>query len=335
MSSVSLKPLNEQVMVITGASSGIGLATAREAAHRGAKVVLASRNEQALSQIVSELKSEGLEAIHVVADVSNRDDLELIAERAIDNFGCFDTWVNNAAVSIYGKLEEVDEEDHRRLFEVNFWGMVNGSLVALRHLKQHGGALINLGSVASDLAIPLQGMYSASKHAVKAFTDALRMELQEENAPVSVTLIKPTSINTPFPQHAKNYMEEEPKLPPPVYPPEEVARAICYAAAHPKRDIYIGSAAKLMSASSKIAPRTTDRINQKVFTKEQKSDQPARHYEGSLYAPGDDGSMHGNLHGSFARSSSVYTRASLHPFLTGAMIITGGIGLITALEKKR
>src|SRR4029079_1622040 len=103
-------------------------------------------------------------------------------------------WVNNAGTSIFGKLEEISEDDHRRLFDINFWGLVSGSLVAAKHLRRRGGAIINLGSVASDNALPLQGMYSATKHAIKAFTDALRMELEAEGAPVSVTLIKPTSI---------------------------------------------------------------------------------------------------------------------------------------------
>src|SRR5439155_6660231 len=115
-------------------------------------------------------------------------------------------------------------EDHQRLMQTNFWGVVHGSTVAARHLRERGGgAIINLGSIVSDRAIPLQGMYSASKHAVKGYTDALRMELEEEGAPIAVTLVKPAGINTPFPRHAKNYMEREATLPPPVYAPEVVA----------------------------------------------------------------------------------------------------------------
>ncbi len=111
-------------------------------------------------------------------------------------------------MSIYGRLDEVSEEDSRRLFDTNFWGVVNGSLVALPHLLKQGGALINVGSEVSDAVVPLQGMYSASKHAVKGFTDALRVEIEEvDKAPVSITLIQPTAVNTPYPQHAKNYMD--------------------------------------------------------------------------------------------------------------------------------
>ncbi|HEX8920718.1 MAG TPA: SDR family oxidoreductase, partial [Pyrinomonadaceae bacterium] len=185
---VQLKKLGEQIIVITGASSGIGLVTARTAARQGAKLVLAARSEDALRQLVDEIKMEGGEAISVVADVGQEQDVRRIAEAAIQRFGGFDTWVNNAGVSIYGRVLEVSMEDHRQLFETNYWGLVHGSRVAAEHLRTRGGAIINVGSSLSDRAIPLQGTYCASKHAVKGYTDVLRMELEEEDAPISVTL---------------------------------------------------------------------------------------------------------------------------------------------------
>ena len=179
-----LKPLKEQVIVITGASSGIGMATALAAAHEGAKVVLAARSEATLQQIAEHIQSSGGTAIAVAADVADRAQVENVARRAVEQFGRIDTWVNDAGVSIYGRLDEVKDVDSRRLFDTNFWGVVNGSLTALPHLKknQGGGALINVGSEVSDASIPLQGMYSASKHAVKGFTDALRVELDADEA---------------------------------------------------------------------------------------------------------------------------------------------------------
>src|SRR3954464_8802325 len=223
---ISLKPLNQQVIVITGASSGIGLAAAEEAAEHGAKLVLASRSESTLATIVSEINSTVSEAIYVVADVGDRAQVEKIADAAIDHFGRIDTWINDAGGSIYGRLDVVSDKDNRRLFDTNFWGVVNGSLVALAHLRQHGGALINIGSEVSEAIVPLQGMYSASKHAVKGFTDALRVELLADEAPVSVTLIQRTAVDTPYPEHAANYMNQEPKLPTPQIEPEKVASAI-------------------------------------------------------------------------------------------------------------
>jgi len=203
---VKLKRIEDQVVVITGASSGIGLATAKMAAERGARVVLVARDGDGLASARVEIEGSGGRAITVIADVSVLDDVHEIARRTVDAFGGFDTWVNNAGLSIYGPIEEVPVEDARRLFDVNYWGVVHGSLTAITHLKEHGGAIINLGSITSDRAIPLQGHYSASKHAVKAFTDALRMEVEKEGAPVSLTLIKPGAIDTPFPEHARNYM---------------------------------------------------------------------------------------------------------------------------------
>src|SRR5918993_909993 len=192
-----LKPLDEQVIVITGASSGIGLVTAKAAAERGARVVLAARNERALRRAVEEIEADGGDAVYVVADVAEADDVEKIAKVAVREYGRVDTWVNNASTSIYGRVWEVPLEDKRRLFDVNFWGVVHGCRVALPHLKQRGGTIVNVGSVVSDRAVPLLGIYSASKHAVKGYTDALRMELEEDGAPIYVSLVKPASINTP------------------------------------------------------------------------------------------------------------------------------------------
>lgn len=164
---IRLKRLQEQVVVITGGTSGIGLATAKRAAERGARVVLCSRNEAELAETVAHIHQSGGAAHAVVADVSNLEDVERVAATAIEAFGALDTWVNNAGVSFYGRLTEVAVEDMRQLFEVNFWGTVYGARAAAARLRVAGGALINIGSVVSDRAIPLQGAYSASKHAVK------------------------------------------------------------------------------------------------------------------------------------------------------------------------
>ncbi len=318
----NFKPLDEQVIVITGASSGIGLATARAAVARGARVVLTARNADALATIVDELTAQGGQAVAAAADVANRDELQRVADTAIQRFGGFDTWVNNAGVSIYGRLFEVGEADSRRMFDTNFWGMVNGSLIAREHLRSRGGTLITIGSVASDQAIPLQGMYSATKHAVKAFTEAFRIELEDEGAPISVTLIKPAGIDTPFPQHARNYMDVEPKLPPPVYPAEEVANAILHAATRPAREIYVGGGGKMMSALGKLAPRAMDWIAEQTMFEQQRRDEPPRDPAGSLEEPGRDGRVQGD-HPGYVMRTSAYTRASLNPVMLGTVGLVG------------
>jgi NAD(P)-dependent dehydrogenase (short-subunit alcohol dehydrogenase family) len=323
------KRLDQQVIVITGASSGIGLATARMAARRGARVVLAARSGEALTRIVGEIAAAGGRAIAVTADVGDRTQVETIASQAVEAFGGIDTWVNVAGLTIYGPLRAVTQDDHERLLRTNFWGTVNGSLVAVEHLSRRGGALINVGSVASDLAFPLQGMYSASKHAVKGFTDALRMELQQDGEPISVTLIKPTSIDTPLPRRARNYMDQEPMLPPPVYRPEEVANAILHAAVHPQRDIVVGGAGKAFTTAKELAPGAFDLLAPAIMAFQKRSTKPRRP-AGALHAPEaeDTGHARGDQPG-YVMRTSLYTRATLHPLaLAGTML---GLGLAAAL----
>jgi short-subunit dehydrogenase len=291
--SVSLKPVEEQVIVITGASSGIGLATALKAAERGARLVLAARSEQILNELADGITQAGGEAVAVTTDVGSRGDLERVADTALSRFGRIDTWINNAGVSIYGRIDEVSEEDNRRLFDTNFWGVVNGSLTALPHLRTSGGALINVGSEVSDAVVPLQGMYSASKHAVKGFTDALRVEVEDvDKAPVSVTLVQPTAVDTPYPQHAKNYTEQEPKLPTPRIEPEQVAEAILKAAEEPTRDVTVGAMAKLNVTVAKILPALGDKFMAKQADR-QHYDEPPRDPEGTLNRPGESGRIRG------------------------------------------
>jgi short-subunit dehydrogenase len=290
--SIKLKPLNEQVIVITGASSGIGLETVRLAAREGAKLVLVARSEDVLREEADRINAQGGEAIVAIADVAHRDQLEQAAQAAIHRFGRIDTWINDAGVSIYGRIEEVSEEDNRRLFDTNFWGVVNGSLVALPYLKQQGGALINLGSEVSDAVVPLQGMYSASKHAVKGFTDALRVELLTEDAPVSVTLIQPTAVDTPYPQHARNYQDQEAKLPDPQIDPKEVAEAIIDAAQHPRRAVKVGVMAHVNTAMAKFAAGLADKIATN-YVEQQHYNEPPRNPEGTLTEAGHGGHTHG------------------------------------------
>ena len=324
---VKLKPVSEQVIVITGASSGIGLATAKLAAERGAKVVLSARTREALAQAVDEIKYAGGEAVFVEADVTDRADLEKVAATALDRFGRIDTWVNNAGVGIWGTIDEVSEEDMRQLFETNFWGTVHGCKVALQHLRGRGGALINVGSAASDQAVPVQGIYSASKHALKGFTDALRMELAHEGESVSVTLIKPASIGTPMPQHVKDYSNSEPKFPPPVYAPEEVARTILHAAEYPVREAYIGSSARTMSVLGRFAPRLFEWIGARFLVPLQHGDKQATSTD-NLYEGQAEAKVRGDHQGSIIRPS-LYTKAARHPAmtLTAAGATAAGVGL--------
>jgi short-subunit dehydrogenase len=256
-----LKPLHNQVIVITGASSGIGLATAQAAAQRGASLVLASRSIGALEDIASQINAAGGRAIAVECDVADREEVENVARAAIAHFGRIDTWINDAGVSIYARLDQTRDEDARRLFDTNFW------------------------------------MYSASKHAVKGYTDALRVEIEElDKAPVSITLIQPTAVDTPFPQHAKNDMPREPKLPTPQIEPAQVAEAILDAAIHPVRDKKVGAMSKVNTTVAKVAPGLGDKMAAKQAGRQQ-YDEPAEDPRGALHRPSEESRVVGQTHG--------------------------------------
>jgi len=326
---LKLKNVSDQVIVITGASSGIGLTTAELAAARGARVVLNARSEQDLRQVCDRIRSAGGRAVYHAGDVADPNVLQALAETAIRTFGGFDTWVNDAAAALYGRLEEIPIEDQRHQFEVNYWGVVNGSLIAARHLRERGGgAIINLGSVLSERAMLFQTQYSATKHAVKAFTDGLRMELEREGAPVSVTLIKPSAIDTPYPEHARNYMGDNPALPPPIYDPHLVAKAIVFAAEHQKRDLTVGFGGWMIGALGAIAPRLTDVVMELVgYATQSTRERQRESMRDNLYRPRQDGDEYSSL-AREPRKTSVFLAAQMHPFATA--VVLAGIGAAVA-----
>jgi short-subunit dehydrogenase len=330
---MKLKPLDQQTIVITGATSGIGLATARMAARRGAKLMLIARSEGDLSRLAAELGAQGARVDYVVADVSDEAQLQAAADQAVHRFGGFDTWVNNAGVSLYGRSADVPVADQRKVLETNFWGVVHGSLAALNHLKQRGGALINIGSELSDLAVPLQGAYVASKHAVKGYTDALRLEIMEEGAPVSVTLIKPAGIHTLFVEHARNHLDFEPRLPPPEYAPDVVAKAILYAAAHPQRDVYVGGASRAMAGFAHQAPSLFDRVMSLIGVSSQTTREPPSKSDGLTQAAG--GLRERSPRPSRVLERSTYTGFALHPHRSFVFALAiGAVWVMAAMSKR-
>jgi short-subunit dehydrogenase len=325
------KPVKDQVIVITGASSGIGLATADIAASRGAAVVLAARSEGDLTDAVARIKKNGGRAAAVAADVTDEQQVAGIAMAAMREFGRIDTWVNNAGIGMYGRLLEQPIEEKRKLFDTNFWSVVYGCKTAVEHMRTRGGTIVNIGSEASDRAVPLLGIYSASKHAVKGYTDALRMELEHDQLPIWVSLVKPGPIDTPFPQHAPNYMDKEPKHAPPVYPPEEVAYAILKCAEKPVRDIVVGGVPRLQLAMGTIAPRLTDVMMERQMWRQTKRDEPP-FSDDSLDRPsGEDYGVRRGRQPGHVMKSSAYTRAALSdvgralPLVALGAIVAAGV----------
>jgi acetyl esterase len=328
---IALRPLDEQVIVITGADSGIGLATARAAAARGAAVVLNSRNAEALSRIADELRAEGAEVAWHAGDVASQAAMRQLAEVAVTLFGRIDTWVNNAGVTIYGEIERTPLDDVRRLFETNYFGVVNGSLAALPFLRREGGALINVGSVLSGVAIPLQGHYTASKHAVKGFTDSLRIELEHAGAPVAVTLIRPAAIDTPYTEHAHNHMgDADPNVPPPVYAPGVVARAILDCAVRPQREVLVGGAAKQMEMLRNTSERVYDGYAASAIWEQQRAPLGSKRRSDALHSPSSAGRERGDYDGHVMRTSA-YTHTKQHPLqsLLAIGLLGGGAYLLS------
>lgn len=329
-----LAPLHRQRIVLTGATSGIGLATARAAAAAGARLVLVARNEAALRRLVEELGPEG--AVACPGDVAEPDTHSRAARAAQEAFGGFDSWVNDAGAFIYGRLDEVPEADQRRLFDVTYWGTLHGSLEALRGFGPAGGALVNIGSILSERAIALQGTYSAAKFAVKALTDALRMEARMKGQDVSVTLIKPAAIDTPYMEHARNLLGSPgTRNPPPAYHPRLVARAILHACTHPVRDLTVGGGGAAIAAMGKLAPALTDRLMQAFAPAMQESPQPGRAARrDNLYEPREDLAETSSLAGPPARRTSLLLEAQINP-LPFAVAGVAGVAALLLLGGRR
>lgn len=318
------KPIDEQVIVITGASSGIGLATAQMAARRGAKVVLAARNERDLRKHAEEIRRQGGDALAVPTDVTDYAQVEALARRADQEYGRIDTWVNNAGVSTYATFKEQPLEDFRRVLEVIFMGQVHGARAALPYLEESRGALVCVGSALSDRGIPLQGAYCAAKHALKGWLDGLRVELMHEGSPVRVTLVKPSSINTPLFNKAKTQMGVMPMPIAPIYEPELAARAILRAAEGNERDVFVGGGGKLLSMAERISPALLDvQQNQQGFQGQQTDWPKSADAPNNLYAPmEDDGGVHGDFLGK-EKPRSAYQSLEAHSTVAACAAAAG------------
>jgi short-subunit dehydrogenase len=254
------RSIDQQVVVITGASSGIGRTTARMLAAKGANVVATARSAADLQTLVAETADAPGTVADVVADVTDAAAMAQVAAVAVERFGRIDTWVGGAASSVYGRAWEIPPHEYETVMRTNWLGQVHGALAALPALRESRGTLICIGSVESVRAVPMHAPYVASKMALRGFCDSLRMDLEAEKTGVSVTLVMPASIDTPFFEHSKTYAEGAPKPPPPYYEPEAVAMAIIKAAQHPQREVAVGGSSFAFFTGQKFAPRLTDRL---------------------------------------------------------------------------
>ena len=321
------KPLSEQVVVITGASTGIGRAAAAAFAARGAKVVAAARNQGALESLVDDVRSAGGEALAVPTDVADPAAVRALADAAEAAYGRIDTWVNNAGIAIWGRIEDVTDEEFDRVMRVNYLGQVHGVHAALPALRRAGGGgIIGVSSVESIRTVPLQAPYAATKFALRAFYDALRIELtQDGDTTISVTTILPAAIDTPLYDHGRSKMGALPKPPPPVYAPELVADAILSAAERPRREVPVGDSALGFYLGQRVAPALADafmgvRALAKKSQQHDRADNGVDNLDGAL---GEPGRVRGSYTGPVFRHSLLTTLLARVPrpgeFLTSAV----------------
>lgn len=256
---MQLKPIDQQVVVVVGASSGIGRDAALALGQRGARVVVAARNQHGLESLVEQIRQGGGEAIAVVADVAEFEQVRAIADATITAFGRIDTWVHCAAAGMVAPFETMTMEEFRRVIDVTLMGQVYGARVALPYLKQAGGgSLIAISSMEGRRALPLQSAYSTAKHGLEGFLESLRVELEHEGHAINIASIKPAVINTPFYNHARSKIGVKPSGIPPYYDAHLVTEAILYAAEHPVRDFIVGDVGRLLDWMQRLSPGLVD-----------------------------------------------------------------------------
>lgn len=333
------RPLKQQVIVITGASTGIGRETALSAAGRGAAVVLAARGKEALEQVAVQVRAGGGRAHVVVTDVTDPAQVEHLAAEAVAHFGRIDTWVNNAGVAEYATVAQMTPDEIEQIIRTDLIGTIYGCKAALPHLRRAGGGtIINVGSGFSDRAVPLQSVYCAAKHGVKGFTEALRLEMMRENTGIHVTLVLPSPVNTPLFEHARSKVGVKPKPIGPVYEPEVVADAILLAAEHPRRDVYAGGTAKLLSVLESISPGLLDwlMVHNDWGARQQLTDEPDDGRD-NLFQPmpnGREGGQGGDGRRHRARSFSVYTRVvERHPLASRLLLGAMALGVVVGVAR--
>lgn len=336
---IKLKPIGAQVAVVFGASSGIGRLTALEFAGRGAKVIVSARGEEGLKSLVEEIRQKGGEAYYVVADAADFKQVRAVAEKAVEIFGRIDAWIHSAAVFLFAKFEQTEPEEFARLIEVNLLGQIYGAKAALPFLKKNGGALIHISSVESYRTVPFQSAYGASKHGINGFLKALRVELEHDEIPISVTQIIPHAVNTPIYDKGRNKMPFKARPVPPLYHPQIVVDTILYAAENPIAELIAGGAGAAAVLNERLSPAFSEWFVKQVGFAGQKGDEEnIGVYEGSLFEPvsGLD-----TVEGRFSDEQierDPYTYLKTHPKVkTGLLAAAGGIigGLLVWRAIKR
>jgi NAD(P)-dependent dehydrogenase (short-subunit alcohol dehydrogenase family) len=319
------KPIASQVVVVTGASAGLGRAIARAAAARGASVVAVSRGGDGLDATVAEL---GPRAHGVQADVASLDDCHRIVEEAIDRFGRIDAFCANAMVTVYQEARDLKPDELRRVLDVNFLGAVNCYWAALPRLVETRGTFSHVNSALAYRGIPLQAAYCSSKAAARTFFESARVEHEKHGIPVDVTLVLPGAINTPQFDMGRQYIGYQPQPVPPIYEPEVYADAVLHTWEHPIRELPITWGAQKLLWGQKLSPRAADLVLRRNGWKGQHTDEPKPvGSPDNLFEPlpGDKGAR--GRFSARSRDSSIWTSLRLRRWLVGSAVV--GVGLAT------
>lgn len=336
-----MEPHKSEVVVITGASAGVGRATAQAFAKRGARIGLLARGVAGLEAALKEVKELGGQGLVVPTDVSDPQQVQTAAQKVEEAFGPLDVWINDAMVSVFAPVKDIGFDEFRRVTEVTYLGTVYGTMVALKHmLPRNHGVIVQVGSALAYRSIPLQSAYCGAKHAIRGFTDSLRSELLHDQSQVHITMVQLPAVNTPQFSWVKNKLPRQAQPVPPIYQPEVPAEAIYWAAHHRRRELFVGMSAMKAIEGNKVAPGLLDKYLARAGYSKQQTSQREPSRPDNLWEPLDDdpGTDHG-AHGSFddqARSSSPQLWAEQHrEWLGVAAASLAGFGLGLGLAGRR
>jgi NAD(P)-dependent dehydrogenase (short-subunit alcohol dehydrogenase family) len=309
---VRKKPIGEQVIVVTGASSGVGRAIARTAGKRGAKVVVAARGEDGLNAAVEEIERAGSEALAVPGDLAAHEQNEELVRRSLERFGRIDTFVANAIVTVYAEVEQLEPDELRRVLDVNFFAVAYGYWAALPALKGSRGTFLHVSSALAYRGIPLQAAYCSSKAAARTFLESARVELQKHDHDVAISLVLPGAINTPQFDRDRQKLGKQPQPVPPIYQPEPYVDAVLHCAEKPIRELPISWGAQKLLWGQKLSPRAGDWMLRRIGWKKQHTDEdkPIGSPDNLFETLSGDPGAHGRFDAQ-AKGSTAWTRLRL------------------------
>src|SRR5918995_777679 len=334
---MKLKPIENQVVAVMGASSGIGRETALRFASNGANVVVSARSEEGLRSLVEQIRAEGGEATSVTADAAEFDQVEAVAQKTVEQYGRLDTWVHLAAVGLFAPFDQTRPEEFKRVVDVDLMGQVYGAMVALPRIKREGrGALVHVSSVVGKRSAPLQSAYSASKHGIDGFLESLRVELSQEGwNGIGLTNIIPAAINTPFFVKARTKLGFKPRGSPPIYQPGVVADAILYSVEKAPREIVAGGAGKGMLLTQRLSPRLMDALMVRGGFGSQMTDEPKSTADpDGLFAPMEGQDRAEGEFGYQTVPRSHLTWLDTHPKVKWSLGVVGAAIALSALRAK-